>query len=382
MVDAPAIERDHAIAHGATALVLMTVPQLVGSLLEGRLLLLAHSGDPRRWIAGGLAVLALATVLAALAPSPWLLAVAMSVAGAASGVACSLAQGALVEAEPHARERAMTRWTLAGALGDLAAPLLVALVGVAALGWRTAMLVAATLVGAIAIAVARARVGAIAADERDDEGPAGLRDLLRNRTLVAWLAGVTTCALLDEILVALAALHLRFDLGASEATTAFALGVWAAGCGVGLVVIERALARVEPRRLLVVGAIGCAVATLAWLAATSAAWAAVGLFAVGLTSAPLYPIAKAQAFAACPGRAALIGAAAQLFAPVEIALPWLLGALADATSLTVALAALVLEPLALLALALVVWPRPARPESARMSVSNAQAAPLPPTAPR
>jgi hypothetical protein len=59
----------------------------------------------------------------------------------------------------------------------------------------------------------------------------------------------------------------------------------------------------------------------------------------------------AQAYAALPGRSGAVNAAAHLFTPVAMALPWLLGRLADHAGTTAALLVLVAEPLALLVIA-------------------------------
>mgnify|MGYP001494665983 CR=1 FL=1 len=362
VVDAPAIEAEHGLSHGLTALLILTMPQLLGAVLEARVLLWAHRGHAKRYAVGGLLALAVAVALAAWAPSPWILGLALALAGPASGVACALAEGALVEADPSRREVEMTRWTLAGALGDLLAPTLVAGVGVAGLGWRTAMLVVAGALGLYALWLSRRELAGLPSGEGDDgddddDGPQDLRSTLENRTLVWWLVGTTSCALLDEILVALAALRLRQDLHAPEAVTGFALGAWAFGAGVGLLATQWLLRHVAPRRLLVVAGVACTLASSSWLWTSSPLGVTLGIFAIGLTAAPLYPVATAQVYAACPGRPALIGAAEQVFAPIEIALPWLVGALADRVGLQWALVGLALQPIVLGTLALRAWPR-------------------------
>jgi fucose permease len=222
------------------------------------------------------------------------------------------------------------------------------------------MLVVAALVAAEAAAVLRAPATEAAGYDEPADAPSSLRAALRNKTLVLWLAGTTFCALLDEVFVAFAALHLRRDLGASDGAAAFALTAWAIGAAVGLFATDLALRRAHPRSILVGSSMACMLACAAWLRTGSPTLASVGVFLVGVTTAPLYPIAKAQVFAACPRRPALVGAAAQLFAPAEIAMPLLLGLLADYAGLRATLASLMLQPLALLVLAVAAWPRASR----------------------
>ena len=360
VIDAPGIEGVHGLGHDGAALTLFVLPAIVAALLEARLLLWAAGRGARSMIALSQLTVALAAGAAALATAPWVLGAALGIAGATGGVGGALAQGALIDAAPDLRERTMTRWTLAGALGDLAAPLVVAVLAACGLGWRVALLgIAAAMVVYAAVLLGTRMPGMASA--ADDDEPAGdgaplrLRDALRHRALLGWLAAATACTLLDEILVAFAALHLRLDRGASEASIGVVAAVWASGCALGLWLTERSLSRVAPRRLLGWGAAGCTLAALVWWAMPTIATAAAGLGVLGLCSAPLYPIAKAQAYAAVPGRAALVGAASQLFVVVELAAPWGLGLVGDAVGLRAALGLLACGPIVLLFAA--VWSR-------------------------
>ncbi len=360
MIEAPGIERSHALQHHGVALTLFVAPLLLGAAIEAKLLLWAQRGRARRWIASMHALVAVLALAAAWVPHAWMLAAALGLGGTAGGVAAALGQGALVDAAPGERERTMTRWTLAGAIGDLLAPVVVALCALGGGSWRVALSAIATFMLLATVPLARASVPAQVRphDDDDDDVPADLRAALRHPGLMGWLAAAAACTLLDEILVAFAALHLRLDRGASESAIGVALSLWAAGCAVGLVATERMLARLHPRRVLGVGAALCTLAALTWWALPSWAGATAGLVLVGLGSAPLYPIAKARAYAAVPGRAALVGAAAQVFVIVDVLAPWALGLLADTLGLRAALAGLALGPASLLLAAL--WSRPWR----------------------
>lgn len=361
VVEATSLARELGIGHAVTALVLLVVPQIAGALLEARLLLAAERGDARRWIAAGQAVLASCLLVSAFAPSALWLGVVLAIAAPAGGVSCGLSEGCLVETHLGGRERAMARWMLAGALGDLAAPALVAVVALAGLGWRFAVALAAAAIAAHAVAVLRGpRLFAPALGDDAEDEPGGavptrrarLRHVLGRPALLLWLLGVTTCSLLDETFVVLAGSWLRDELGAAASPAAAALGLWAAGSATGAFATERLLRRFSARRVLAAGAALCAVTCLGWLAAPSVAWAAAGLFLVGLSSAPMWPIAMARAYATCPGRPALVGAAESLFVPLELALLAGAGQFADLAGTRVALLALVVQPVLLLGLAL------------------------------
>jgi len=302
-------------------------------------------------VCGGLALLGAALLLGASATAVWPFAIAALVAAPASGAGVTLSQATLMDADPARREQWMTRWTLMGALGDLLAPLVFGGLVLLGLGWRAGYALCGVLCLGYAVVLARRAFPAPSRAGEDEEEPGpweALRRGLRHRTGLAWLAAVALCALLDEILVVFASLHLRDDLGFAPEERAGVLAAFAAGCAVGLVATERALRRIPHPRILRAAATLCAVCFALWIPSAGLP-AKVGLgFGVGLGAGPLYPIAKAQAYRAFPGRSGLVNALEQLFLPFEIAVPFAFGALADATGPTVVLFLLLAQPLGVL----------------------------------
>ncbi|HVS12350.1 MAG TPA: hypothetical protein VMV46_00360, partial [Thermoanaerobaculia bacterium] len=264
----------------------------------------------------------------------------------------------LVEADPARSEWWMTRWALSATLGDLAAPLVLAAVAFCGGAGRQAVVVSGALTALYAAAVARRPFPApLAAPSSEAQPPAPstwrvVAAAAGNRRLLGWLSGVFLCSFLDELLLALGALHLADNLGLGAAARAGVLAAFPIGAVGGLAVCERLLARAPPRSVLAGSAACCTAAYLGWLAAPSAIWSGVLLALVGASAAPLYPIAKAQAYRALPGRPGAVNALGQLFTPAEVALPFLLGVLADRCGLLAALLVLVLQPVGILALAL------------------------------
>jgi fucose permease len=248
----------------------------------------------------------------------------------------------------------MTRWTLFAAIGDLVAPL--TLGGLAALGlsWRASFGVvgAALAVWCVAIASRRFPETHAAGDDEPEKPPLwrALREAMRDRVLVLWLFGLALCDLLDEILVVFASLHVRIELGASPGWQSAILVGFVVGSIAGLAVLDRLLTRYTDRTLVIACGLLCAAFYAAWLAAPSLAWSAILLVPVGATSATLYPLAAARAYARCPGRSGVVLAGNHLFTPVGLALPWLLGLVADRAGTMVALALLIAQPIGLAAL--------------------------------
>jgi fucose permease len=78
----------------------------------------------------------------------------------------------------------------------------------------------------------------------------------------------------------------------------------------------------------------------------------------GLFTAPLFPIAAAQAYRAAPGHSTRVAALMQLTAPLELFLPLVIGWVADRFGLLDALWLLALQPLGML---FVLWMTRERP---------------------
>jgi MFS family permease len=353
MSGSPGIRATFDTSYAATAGVVLLVPMLVALVLDP-LVFLAADRWPRPWfVRGGLLAMALAAFAAALAPGPVTLSLAIALSLVGGTASTGLGQATLVDLNPHGRERILARWTLLGLIGDLTGPALLALIAWMGLGWRAGFATVGVLLAAWGLAALQP-FPAPPTDpqaEKDGDGDAkpgllaALKVALGNRRLMLWLGVSVLCDLLDEILVVFASLHLRDKLNAGPTVRAVVLGAFAVGGLIGVLVTERLLLRQAPLRLLTwLGGL-CAASYLAWMAAPNWWLSALGMLLVGTTAAPLYPITIAQAYAALPGRSGTVNAAGHVFAPVTLALPWLLGLLADRAGTQAALLVLVLEPI-------------------------------------
>jgi MFS family permease len=265
--------------------------------------LLAWSEHVRaRWFsAASLAVLALSAFAAAMCPSRWSLLLALAVYGPASGCALAVAEGLVVEAEPHSRERAMARLSLAANAGDLAVPLLLAILTWYGLGWRAGFVVAGALASLLAIAHGSARsldrVSSAARGDSEGHAPS-IRETLRmafaTRPLLGWSFACASTNLLDEVLVAFSAVHLH-ALGATLGQRSWAVAAWILGGFVGLAGLERLAERSSGRRVLLGAAAVTAIAVTVLAVTHSTGMGTCALFVIGATGSTLHPLAKAKA---------------------------------------------------------------------------------------
>lgn len=361
---APDIERSLGLSHTATAVVLFLVPGVVQLVLDPVWFVLSERFGRPRLVRAGLAVMAAALLVAAVAPGPIALAGALSVWGVANGAAVSLTELTLVDRWPDQRGRTMARWTLLSLIGDLAAPALLGALAVVAPGrsaWRIAFAVAGALLALWTVVVSLRPFPAAPATDGEEDGKdepplwQAAREALRDRVLIGWLFGMALCNLLDEILIVFASLHVRDHLGATPAEQSAMVGAFLAGGAVGLVGLDRILTRhrLTEHRAMIAAGVACTAAFAAWLAAPTVWLSVVLMVPVGATAAPLYPLATAQAYARCPGRSSVVMVTSHLFAPFALALPWLLGWVADHAGTLAALALLAAQPIGLVALALV-----------------------------
>ncbi len=123
---------------------LAAVPLVVGGILELPVGVISGTGSRRRRfvLAGGLVFIA--SVLAAgLATSFIGLLVALTIFFPASGLFVSLTQAALMDSAGGRRAQLMARWTLAGSVGAVTGPILVAVVLGAGGTWRVAFVLIA-----------------------------------------------------------------------------------------------------------------------------------------------------------------------------------------------------------------------------------------------
>ena len=292
----------------------------------------------------------------ACTPSVWGLAIGLALAGATSGIACGAAQAMLIVSNRGDADRVMVRWSLYCAIGDVLTPLVTAAAIALGHSYRGAMAVAALVVAAQCIVSTRLFVRENApAETSPDSTPAAdrLRAALaraaRLPRLWAWLMAAASCTLLDELVIALSALRLARDRGASgAAATAAAVG-FAAGSVVGATMADRAIRRFSSRQVLLASGVLCALGLAAFLETDHILTSSCALFVIGLTCAPHHPLAQARAYAELPDRPGTVQAVGQLFVVVDVVAPLALGFIADRFGITVAIGCLLAQPVMIVA---------------------------------
>jgi MFS family permease len=366
VVAAPEVEREQGLGHGGYALLVFALPLLGAALLEAAIALVSDRYPRRRLVRLALFATAGSLLGCAFASAGVWLAVGLALAGTACGSACAVAQAELVTACPAEGARALTRWVLCGAIGDVLTPLLVALILRVGGSYRGAFVIAAlqALVhGALLARDAPEQLDAPAPralaldDELDAEEASepllvALRVGARDRQLWFWLLGASLCTFLDEIVIALASLHAERDLGAAPAAAVACVTGTSVGGVFGAWLTERLLGKLAPDRVLCGSAAAALGSLVAVVAAPSVFWLAPALFLLGASAAPQYALLMARAYAASPARPGVVNALAQVFVLVDVVGPLAFGAVADAQGVGAALLCLAVQPLGVLLLLL------------------------------
>jgi FSR family fosmidomycin resistance protein-like MFS transporter len=297
------------------------VPGLVSLAIEPAIGILGDRGLRRRLVLGGGAVFAAALVAIALAPAYLVLLAAFMAISPASGAFVSLSQATLMDADPANRERNMARWTLAGAAGVAAGPLLVA----TGAPWRAIFLLYAFVAGALVVLARGVAFDGRAESEGSLRG--ALREL-RNPRVVRWLLLLELQDLGGDILYGYLALYFVDAVGVDARTAALAVGVWTGADLVGNLIVLRFLARVGGLRWLRATALGVALAFPAFQLVDGLAPKLALIALLGALHSGWYPLSKARLYEALPGRSGTAMALGTTTGALGAVLPLALGLLA------------------------------------------------------
>jgi MFS transporter, FSR family, fosmidomycin resistance protein len=325
---------------------LLAVPGLFGSALDP---LIGLAGNTRRRaalvFAGGI-VFALSAALSAVAIGFWTLLVALLIGNPATGAFVSLAQATLMDRDPAERDRNMARWTLAGSVGYVAGPVLIAGgVGVG-LGWRGVLL---GLAGAALPLAFAARRTTAAPSEAPPRPVRAFLAALRNREVLRWLALLRAADLLLDVFHAFLALYFVDVLGVGPVEAALAVAVWTGAGLAGDVALLAVLRRFDAYRYLRASAFCAMVAYAAFLGVPSTPAKLVLLVVLGLLNSGWYALPKASLYSALPGSSGTAVAVAGVGGLVGAGIPGALGFLAELVGLGPMMWLLLLAPAALLA---------------------------------
>jgi FSR family fosmidomycin resistance protein-like MFS transporter len=319
---------------------------------------LSGTGRRRRRfvLAGGLVFIA-SVLGAGLAGSFPVLLATLVIFFPASGAFVSLTQSALMDADPDRRAQHMARWTLAGAVGSVTGPLLVAAVVAAGGSWRVAFVLVAVAAAVSWLAIATTGPAARAAAEPDpDEDEAGSWPGLRSAAritvqagAVRWLLLIEASDLLLDVFTGFLALYLVAAARASAFVAALAVAVRLGAGLAGYALLNPVLERLSPLRVLRASVLVSGLLFPAFLLVPGVAAKLVLLAALSIVTAPWYPVLTAELYASLPDRSGLVVSLSSAAALAGAAGPLVVGLLAEQIGLPWAMSVLCGVPVIMLA---------------------------------
>jgi len=295
----------------------------------------------------GNALIAGSLVAAGLAPSYGFLGVALFVLGLGAGILDMVLSPVVAALNPGRRAAAMNwlhSFYCVGAVVTILAGTLVLRMG---LGWRAACLALAPLPLGLLAMFAPLRFPPMSTAGARTR----LRDLLRDRWFWGALAAIFLGGATELGMAQWLPAYAEKELGYAAWAGGAALLAFSVAMALGRMVVGAAERRVDPHRVM---AWGCALTVLLFLVGSFAPWpllALAGCVAAGFTGSCLWPTMLAVAADRHPeGGATMFGALAALGNAGGIVMPWVVGAVADASDLRWGLAVSALAPALMLPL--------------------------------
>jgi predicted MFS family arabinose efflux permease len=327
---------------------LFTIPVGVAIAIEPPLFLWAGKRSRTRVISISLLLVALGAVLLAFTGSFMGLLLSLTLWYPAIGLAAGLAQAELMDREPAQRERNLTRWTLLSAIGDVAAPALLAASVKLHASYRGALLVAALV--CILLALRLWFIAPVSPSEEEEDVPKtkSLRAILQNRALLIWLLGASLCDMMDETLTALAAVRVERELHGDPWALLLVLSAIPLGGTLSLLAVERLLLRMRATLLLGASCVLTVLALALFLVSRSVEAMALSALLLGAADAAHYPIAQAQAYRAAPEDSDWVASLGSAFTILTVISTPVLGLVVDHHGLSWGFLTLCLQPAGLL----------------------------------
>ncbi len=350
----PSLRADLALSYAQVGL-LLGLPHAVNTFTKPVLMLLGDT--PLRkglMVAGGIALALAAFLIASAGSFPAILAGFILVL-LSSGAFVSLSQATLMDMSTGRETQMMARWSVAGSLGNLIGPLLLAGGFAMGMGWRWAYL--ALALGGLGLAFSLLS-RSLPPHPNREAVPGGARaiakDLLRglwanllSPRLLRWILLAITADLLMDIFTSYLPLYFTDVVGFSVAQASLMLSAYVLfGLANSLALIP-ILERFPGRSLVRLSAAACIPLYAAWLIVPWPVIKVVLALAIALAGIGWYAVIDGEIFAAGNGRSGTVSAIGAMGGLLNGALFWLVGWAANTLGLQTAMWLLILGPVSL-----------------------------------
>lgn len=349
----PAIRTDLGFSYIQVGL-LLGVPGIVNTFIEPVLMLLGDTRYRKQIMLGGGLAIILSLVAIGSARSFPLVLLGMVIAYPASGAFVSLSQATLMDHNPGREPHMMARWTLAGSLGNLIGPLILAGGFTLGFGWRWAYYAMAGICSVLVVLTwlrhfARPELQA-AMPESATPGISllsGLWKSVRNPQLLRWMILLPLSDLLLDVLTGYLPLYFIDVTGMSVARAGLMMSVLMLVGLVSNILLIPILERYSGLKLVRISAGLAGLLYVAWLLVPWL-WMKIGLIIlIRLVTMGWYEVLQGEAFATIPGRSGTVMAVNSIFGLLDGGISFVVGWVAAQAGLPAAMWILLLGPISL-----------------------------------
>ncbi len=334
--------------------VLLSLPGMIGNLIEPFIYILGDLWKRRVLILAGGILFTLSLALTAISRSYIFLLIAFVLFNPASGAFVSLSQSSLMDRDPRRHELNMARWTFAGSLGVFLGPLLLGGLLWIGFGWRQAFWVLAFFSLVIlgyyfwkATDILE-KPGNFPSVRDFFENVRSVVSALRTPSILRWLVMLEFSDLMLDVFYGFLALYIVDVAGFSNSGAILAVTVWA---GVGLLgdyLLIPLVERVRGLDYLRLSVVLELIFFPAFLLVPQFLPKIILVGLLGFFNSGWYAILKANLFSAMPGRSGAAQALDNVSGLFGKLLPLGIGLAGQAFGLGTAIWLLIMGPLVLL----------------------------------
>ncbi|NJP10508.1 MAG: MFS transporter [Leptolyngbyaceae cyanobacterium RU_5_1] len=331
---------------------LLTIPNTIASLIEPILGIWGDVGDRRPLILSGGVGFAIALLLMSFSNNFLVFLAAFVLFYPASGSFVSLSQATLMDIDPARHEQNMARWALAGSLGNVIGPLILAGAIAFHQSWRGAFFILVVLTGLVLVLLWQYP---IAAPSSVDAPAPGFKEAIHNAiaalkrlTVLRWLTLLQFSDLMLDVLRGFIALYFVDVVGVDNAQASVAITIWLGFGLLGDFLLIPLLERVQGLSYLRVSALLVLGLYPAFLVVPNFTVKLAILAGLGLLNAGWYSILQGQLYTAMPGQSGTVMTLSNLFGLVGGLAPLVLGMAAQQIGLQSMMWLLLAAPIALL----------------------------------
>lgn len=332
----------------------LSLPGIVGNMIEPFLGILGDIWKRRVLILGGGVCFALACLLTAVSHNFIFLLISFMVFNPSSGAFVSLSQATLMDSDPSRHEINMARWTFAGSVGVFLGPLLLGAAAYIGFGWRGMFFILAGL--AVLILAGAWRILPPSSQLHPPiphlsslwEGIRNALSALKRAAVVRWLVLLEFSDLMLDVLYGFLALYFVDVVGFTASKAALAVAVWTGFSLLGDFLIIPLLEKVPGLNYLRLSVIAELLLFPAFMLVSNP-WAKLALAGLlGLFNSGWYAILKGNLYSSMPGQSGTVIAIGNISGLIGKLIPFGIGLAAERFGLGSAMWLLLAGPIALL----------------------------------